>query len=283
MICLYALLGGVQFHPVTSGTGWSQLAHAPHPLTEVSFTIALKQNNAELLKARAVEVNTPHGASYGKFLSSQEVDDLTAPTPAALTTVTAWLRSHGVPFVARRELLRVTTSVSRAENLLSSTFVRYEDGAGRNIVRAKTYELPGDVANVVAAVFGLHGLPLPLQPRLAASPEVVKVTPAVIATTYAIDTPYVNRKGGQNRQAVAEFQGQRMDKADLVKFFQEEVATATATLRTSPQLQPPRHPPTSPTSPPPSNLPNLPPDLPPNLPTPPRHRPTTGAQRPARG
>jgi len=227
MFFLYALLGGVQFHPVTSGTGWAQLEHAPHPHEEVSFTIALKQNNGEILKARAIEVNTPHSGSYGKFLSSQEVNALTAPTPTAVATVTTWLRSHGVPFVARRELLRVRTTVHRAESLLSSTFVRYvaEDGTGRTLVRAATYALPHDVADVVAAVFGLHGLPLPSQPKLAPPSKIVKVTPAVIASTYAIDKPFVNRKS-KNRQAVAEFQGQRMDKADLEKFFKEEVPNA---------------------------------------------------------
>ena len=48
------------------------------------------------------------------------------------------------------------------------------------------------------------------------------VTPAVLAQTYGVILPYVDR-AGKGRQAVAEFQGQLMSKMDLEEFFRHEV------------------------------------------------------------
>ena len=47
----------------------------------------------------------------------------------------------------------------------------------------------------------------------------------VIADTYSISGVTVDRTD-KNRQAVGEFQGQRMDKDDLTTFFKNEVPTA---------------------------------------------------------
>ena len=51
------------------------------------------------------------------------------------------------------------------------------------------------------------------------------MTPTVLAQTYRVGTPYVDR-GGKGKQAVAEFQGQLMSKRDLSEFFRKEVPRA---------------------------------------------------------
>ncbi len=81
----------------------------------------------------------------------------------------------------------------------------------------------------VAAVFGLHGLPLPKYAPLVSysddPSQPVAVTPDVIATTYKVSG--VTPKGGlTNRMAVAEFQGQNEEDADLAKFFKTYVKNA---------------------------------------------------------
>jgi tripeptidyl-peptidase-1 len=93
------------------------------------------------------------------------------------------------------------------------------------LMRATSYELPSEVHAVVATVFGLHGLPLPPPlPRISSekSPAVL-VTPSVIRTAYGV--PSGERGHNRTLQAVAEFQGQFMNSADLVAFFKRFVAT----------------------------------------------------------
>jgi len=82
---------------------------------------------------------------------------------------------------------------------------------------------------VVSAVFGLHGLPLPSRKSPRASlAEDPQVTPTVLAKTYEITGASVPSGSTQNRQAVAEFQGQYMKNTDLQKFFKAYVPHAKA-------------------------------------------------------
>ena len=75
---------------------------------------------------------------------------------------------------------------------------------GQRATRAGDLTLPDDVP--IAAVFGLHGLPLPprtLPPRasaVAAYEDKKAVTPAVLAAVYAV-TGVVPRRAGGNAQA----------------------------------------------------------------------------------
>ena len=178
------------------------------------------------MKHAALAVSTPGHVEYGRFLSAKQLDALTAPAPAHVAAVSTWLDAAGVAYTRQRELVHVSTTVGAASALLSTSFATYTDADGRSIVRAAAYSLPTAVDNAVATIFGLHGLPLPsMKPLNAAPGTIAKVTPSVIATTYTMGKPYVNRSG-TNRHAVAEFQGQRMDKADLSEMFKNEVPTA---------------------------------------------------------
>ena len=208
-----------------SKNGWKQ---HPTPVLAsdlVRFTIVLEQTNLDAVKRTALAVSTPGHAEYGRFLSAKQLDALTAPAPAHVAAVTTWLEGADVAYTRTRELLHVSTTVGAASTLLSTSFATYTDVDGRAIVRAAAYSLPPAVDEAVSTIFGLHGLPLPMEKPLHAAPGVAKVTPSVIAKTYSMGTPYVNRNG-TNRQAVAEFQGQRMDKADLSEMFKNEVPTA---------------------------------------------------------
>ena len=99
-------------------------------------------------------------------------------------------------------------------------------------MRAADYELPERVSSAIHCIFGLHGVPLP--PRIAnagqaavpadlpPSPPIAKVTPTVLAATYSV-VKSGRPKAPANRQAVAEFQKQYMNKGDLATFFTNEV------------------------------------------------------------
>ena len=91
----------------------------------------------------------------------------------------------------------------------------------RHIV-AGEYSLPASVAPAIAAVVGLHELPLPSAvPITTFRKKIPPVTPAVLHKVYGIEG--VNASGSiKNRQAVVEFQGQYMKVSDLTAFFAKE-------------------------------------------------------------
>jgi len=119
-------------------------------------------------------------------------------------------------------------SVASATKLLDTNFHHVtDDKKQRLILRAGDYWLPSTVHEVVATVYGLHGLPAPPRETLRSTASVPAVTPAVISSTYQIN--FVKGSSSfTNRQAVAEFQGQTTNATDLKEFFKQFDAKAPA-------------------------------------------------------
>jgi len=128
--------------------------------------------------------------------------------------------------------VQVSVKAAQAETLLNTKFhLLTNKKTSQQVTRAATYTVPTAVQEVLRAVFGLHGLPLPprtpLQSRHGLGAEPAKVTPAVIASTYSVSG--VKPTGSdKNTMAVAEFQGQYEKDTDLAKFFKEFVPSAAA-------------------------------------------------------
>ena len=125
------------------------------------------------------------------------------------------------------------------ERLLDTEFYVVQHPAlNESYLRAFTYELPTAVDVVVAGVFGLHGLPS-VRPggrpsaRHGGRPSARRAEWGPIRATYPSDIRAVYgvanvepTRRTDNRQAVAEFQSQRMDPKDLTAFFQQMVPNA---------------------------------------------------------
>lgn len=189
----------------------------------VEFTISVKQSNIEALYDKALAVSTPGNPLYGQYLTPNAIARLTAASSRDMRTVVTWLDEHGIDYARDKHILHVRTTAEAASKLLHTEFGMYRRSSdSRMVMRASDYELPASVALAVSAIFGLHGTPLPLpEPLTASSSAPAKVTPAVLAQTYHVDAPYVDR-AGKGTQAVAEFQGQLMSKKDLTDFVSRQ-------------------------------------------------------------
>lgn len=203
--------------------GWQStddVVPSDHPVT---VQLSLKKRNLDELYRVAYAVSDPSGPSYGQFLSTGDLDALTAPSAADLAQVEAWLATAGVPFtrLAGEETIEASLTVATAGALLKSSFSFVACVAtGQGTLRAGNYWLPEAIHDKLSAVYGMHGLPLP--PRVSAEPNpmTAKITPAVLAETYKISG--VKPTGSnKTRQAVAEFQGQTMKVSDLKEFFKK--------------------------------------------------------------
>jgi hypothetical protein len=221
-------LATAAIHPEHAYTnGWvKDEAHASafHPLT---ITFAVKEQNIEEVKRIALEVSNPQSPKYGQYISQAKLDALIAPKSSDMTAVVSWLNAHSMEFKQRGvSNLVVNTNVHAASALLNTRFHAIRNAAtSQLIVRASDYELPDAVHDAVAAVFGLHGLPLPpMKPIVGTSAPGTPalVTPDVIESTYKIAGVKATRSP-KNRQAVAEFQGQLMNTTDLATMFKKYV------------------------------------------------------------
>ena len=202
----------------------SMVVHADH---EVSFLLSLRPQNMNVLYKFVQDVSDPSSASYTEYMTREEISRLTRPSNKDIKTVMGWLIDSNMKseLVDNGASIRVSGRVEDAENLLQTKFEVLKKGK-QLLVRANDFMLPYEVDEAVAAVFGLHGLPIPSKQPLFAPPgRPANVTPAVIASTYSVSGVKVSRSK-TNRQAVAEFQGQTEKDEDLVAFFKDYVKSA---------------------------------------------------------
>lgn len=211
--------------------GWeySSLSYA-----SIAFRLSLKQRNLDQLAATAKRVSDPSDSMYGQYLTRSEIEDMTVPPQSAVRAVVGWATSiNGCAASVTREVVSVECSKESAEQLLSTVCRKVtNEGYKQAATRCADYVLPDSVHEVLQAMYGLHGLPLPPKPkrskRVLDSPGgPADVTPEVIATTYKVSG--VTASGSdKNRQAVAAFIGQTMSSEDLATFWAKYVPKAKA-------------------------------------------------------
>jgi len=216
-------------------SGWRKVDSAEVPDSHVvTLHLSLKQQNLDKLKQVALSVSDPKNAKYGHYLSGAEVNALTAPQAEHIQAVEQWLQKSSIPFsmAAGGSVIEAHLTASAAGELLQTKFHHANNNETKqDVVRAGEYWLPSEVDDAVAAVYGMHGLPLP--PRVAldspnsSAGQPATVTPAVLEETYNV-SGVVASGSTKNRQAVAEFQGQTMQPADLAQFFKQYVSSSKA-------------------------------------------------------
>jgi len=137
-------------------------------LHEVVF--AIQQNNLEKLDEIFHEVSTPDSPKYGKFLTRQEVADLTA-NREGLDSVTAYLTEHKVAFKVTTygDFVIAKAKVSVLEHIFDTTFYNFEhiEGHHQKLVRAREYSLDGAISHHIATVYDVVDMPFPSKPPVA--------------------------------------------------------------------------------------------------------------------
>lgn len=137
----------------TVPSGWERQAAAPadHSL---QLHIRLSEQNMDRLQERLLEVSDPEHPDYGKHLSKEELDALTAPTTAAVDSVSKWLASNGIDVGKPQSgYLQVTLTVDQAKKMLDADYAIYQQAStGQQTVRTTSYSLPKEVFNAVSMI-----------------------------------------------------------------------------------------------------------------------------------
>ena len=109
-----------------------------------------------------------HIYRYGDYLTVEEVYALTRPAQESLDAVTSWLASNNISHtVAHDRRVHAEIPLDVAAGLFNTEFtVLSHDTNDVSLVRAGAYTLPPEVDAATAALFGLHGLPLPPKMRM---------------------------------------------------------------------------------------------------------------------
>mmetsp|Transcript_34801 Transcript_34801/g.48567 ORF Transcript_34801/g.48567 Transcript_34801/m.48567 type:complete len:692 (-) Transcript_34801:106-2181(-) len=211
----------VKFEAPVYHAGWHPLG-IPHQEESVKVMFAAKQQNQDVLTEFVKLVSDPKSSKYGQYMTMEQVNKLTKPTDEDVAAIVDFLQGTCAPIVdSEQGLVSCEMTVASAEQLFNTEFRRFTQiRTGQSVVRARGYELPASVHSAIDAVYGLHGIPLPPKTKnLEGTPGMPPaVTPQVLYDAYNIKG--VKPTGStKNRMAVAEFQGQFMNKSDLKAFF----------------------------------------------------------------
>lgn len=229
--------------------GWELQGPAPGDHT-MSLRIGLKQDKIDELIATLYEVSDPAHSKYGKHLSIEEVNALTAPHPDTLDLVHAWLEHHGVDTSAAsrtsaNDWITIRVSVAQAERMLGAyhfallacaipiTFISsgtnynvYRHSiSGEDVIRTMRYSLPRTLEGHVNVVAPTTYFSTTRSMRST----IHKVTPAALLSDVACDvtitptclkglyntTAYTPKSASTNKLGIVGYLGEYANRADL--------------------------------------------------------------------
>ena len=104
-------------------------------------------SNVDQLEKKLKSVSTPGSADYGKYLSSEDLNSLFAPSKDAESRVMSWLKSSGAEnIVSDGTTISFTTSRGSANSMLEADYSLYTNGATTKI-RTTSYSIPDDLSD----------------------------------------------------------------------------------------------------------------------------------------
>ena len=124
-------------------SGWKFHSDAPSSL-KINMHIGLREQNLDELEKRLSAMSDPSHADYGKHMTKDEIEALTAPSKASVDAVNSWLNSHGVKAgKVSSGFMAVTMTAEQAEKMLDTKYgVYYNADKKQYTVRTTKYSLP---------------------------------------------------------------------------------------------------------------------------------------------
>ena len=171
------------------------------------IVIALVQLNVDQLEGFVHEVSNPSLATYGQYMSREDVANLTF-NAVAIEAVRKYLQSNGI--VDYTETLHGEYVTARAplrkwEMLFIAKFQAFQHRqSGRIVHRSSSYTLPADLSNHVVAVYHILELPA-IGMRTASKMESTDESPQFYTTPTTLIHDYnifTNLGNGPTSQAI---------------------------------------------------------------------------------
>ncbi|KAH9896701.1 subtilisin-like protein [Cubamyces lactineus] len=154
--------------------GFTQVGPAPAEQT-ISLRLALTQSDPDGVIDSLYKVSDPDSASYGQYLSKNEVEQFIAPQAATVNAVNAWLKENGLTSKSLSpagDWISIQVPVSKANDLFNTNFsVFRHTGSGAETIRTLSYSLPAPLQGHVDLVHPTVSFPtsFSLKPSTTAS------------------------------------------------------------------------------------------------------------------
>merc|ERR1719253_2144359 len=129
---------------------WTVSGPAPREM-QIELTFAVKQNGLQELHDTLMRVSSPSSPDYGKHLSNEQVQAMTAPAGEHIDAVRTMLFKHNVKTftsTSNNDMIIATVPVEIAESMLSTMYFQVRHSkSGVEVSRALDgYKLPSHIA-----------------------------------------------------------------------------------------------------------------------------------------
>ncbi|KAI0659022.1 subtilisin-like protein [Cubamyces menziesii] len=219
--------------------GFTEVGPA-HPQQTLNLRLALAQSNPSGIVDTLYEVSDPDHASYGQYLSKEEVERFVAPQPSTLDAVNSWLQENNLTsktLSPAGDWISIQVPVSKANELFNTNFTVFShSGTGAQTIRTLAYSLPESLQGHVDLVYPTVSFPTSFAPKAPSASAVQGsyhaavsrdgistacangTTPACLQALYDIPlTPAVN---ADNQLGVTGFYGNTAHYAWLETFLE---------------------------------------------------------------
>jgi tripeptidyl-peptidase-1 len=151
-----ALLGATNALPTVSSSNYQVKETHPVPRAwkatgpankreTINLQIGLKQRNEGVVERHLMEVSDPDHKRYGQHLTAAEVADIVRPEEASIKQVHQWLVEHGIEdidYSPAKDWISIVIPIEKAEELLQTSYTKFEHLDGHSISRAPEFSLP---------------------------------------------------------------------------------------------------------------------------------------------
>ncbi|KAK7926816.1 tripeptidyl-peptidase sed3 [Apiospora marii] len=215
----------------------------------MTLSIHLRQPRMAALRSRLDLISDPDHADYGSHLTREELDLYCAPNPAAVESVTAWLRSNGVDKLKLKgSSINFAAPVVVINALLKAEVAEYSFEGSMTSLRSLHHSVPAHLADEIDLVHPISHFTPPVQRR--ASPQSTaqtpgvgsrqdqecpsSVTPGCLRKLFKLPAlPNEDRDSPLARIGIAGFLDQYVHYADTDIFFQKYAPYVTTTNSSS--------------------------------------------------
>lgn len=192
----------------------------------IELTFAVKQQGTQELHDALMRVSSPSSSEYGKHLTNQQVQAMTAPAPEHIDTVLKFLAEHNAEVTTttpNSDMIMATVPVETAERMLSADYFQVRHSiSGNEVSRAPGgYKLPSNIAaavDFVSPVVHLPGIYRPPVLKGAEASTSLFNSPKNLRKLYSVGGAEGMAKG--NKQAVTAFLNQGYGSGSLHHFWE---------------------------------------------------------------
>ena len=121
----------------------------------INLQIGLTQRNEGLVERHLIEVSDPSHERYGQHLTAAEVADIVRPEAESIDQVHSWLAEHGIDdidYSPAKDWISIVVPIEKAEELLQTTYTKFQHRDGHSISRAPEWSLPAHLHEHIEVV-----------------------------------------------------------------------------------------------------------------------------------